>query len=63
MFFFFFIIFLFTYGVASHSVIYPNLEPHIGIFWDIFRHGLREMFGETVDKHVMGNHLQKTFNF
>ncbi len=43
-----------AYSVSSQSIIDTDREPYLGIFWDLFRSGLWEIFGEPNEEHMLG---------
>ncbi|VDM40999.1 unnamed protein product [Toxocara canis] len=54
MFFMFFAVFMFAFSVSSQCLIHDNLAPYFGIAWDLFRHGLWGIFGETNEERMLG---------
>lgn len=44
------VVFLLAYSVSSQSLLYPHREFYKGIFWDLFNHGIWELFGELQDE-------------
>lgn len=46
-----------SYSVASQALLHPHRSYYSGIFFDIFIHGVWELFGELNDEVTKGKSL------